>query len=71
MTVLLCYLISVNQVNINLILKNQYQVVQHSLQVNLKKIKKTNFRRKCLANIQFNERHYNEVIRVLPLRTSR
>jgi hypothetical protein len=70
MMVLWFYLIQVNRVNINLIHRNQFQVVQHFLLVRKKRLIK---RRKFfyLANIQFNERHYNEVIRVLPLRITK
>ncbi len=69
MMVLLFCLIQVNRVNINLIHQNQYQVVQHFLLVKFL-FNKENFEEVffCLANIQFNEHHSNEVIRVLPLR---
>ena len=66
-----------NQVNINRIHKNQYRVVQHFLQVkvSMDTEKERERERKqsfffLKANIQFNDHHYNEVIRVLPLRAA-
>lgn len=70
MVLWLC-LTPVSPIDTNPILKIPYRAVQPSPLVRSIE-KSTEFHRRVfLANIQFNERHYNEVIRVLPLRTTR